>query len=241
MSAHNIIVNDVQKSENKVLCLVRVDNYRNMLKHVSIGQSIRTEPIPINFSDSNGTSNSCISQYEIIYYPRGQYIQSRNSDVLESGQASVYLKMVHCENEDDPLAMNVKFFMKAPYFEMKDKFDVTKEVTFSYRNLDKRWIGPFNLVSTGDLYSSRCKNFFVNDSLTIGCELNVTMSRPYNTHIQPMKWTKENPDTVSRYSNLTWRQKLLQSCNRKTEDNFKSEESSKENVFPLSSRDAGYV
>lgn len=67
MSAYNIIVNDVEKSENKIVCLASVDNYEIMLKHVSIGQSIKTKPIQMNFPDSIGES-----YWTLIFFPRGR-------------------------------------------------------------------------------------------------------------------------------------------------------------------------
>lgn len=67
MSTYNIVVNDVQKQENKVVCLARIDNYPDMLNRVSIGQSITTEPIQINFDDSIGRSS-----WILIFYPKGR-------------------------------------------------------------------------------------------------------------------------------------------------------------------------
>lgn len=174
MAVHNIIVNDVQKMENKVVCLARIDNYKNMLKHVSIGESITTKPFDINFQNSIGAS-----KWVLIFYPQGQYIRSKHSTILGSGQVCMYLKMVACENEDKSLMTSIKFYIKSPYAEMKDDFPCTMSATFLYRDLNKRWTGPFNLAPIEKLYSKRCKNFFVNDCLTIGCELIVANSSTY--------------------------------------------------------------
>lgn len=67
MLAYKIVVNDVQTSENKVVCLARIDNYPDMLNCMSIGQSITTEPIQINFDDSIGQS-----YWILIFYPKGR-------------------------------------------------------------------------------------------------------------------------------------------------------------------------
>lgn len=208
---------------------------------------------------------------------------------MESGRASIYLKMVHCENPDKSLAMTIQFFIKSPYCEMQDKFSSTKNATFLYRNLSKRWKGPFNLVPTEDLYSNRCENFFLNDSLTIGCELNVTTSGP-RTRLQTkcasrksditstsnisfaeisngegrlqntsrkklssafqndaMEENKEEPvhghshtngpnKRISR-ENQTWAQKLMESSNKKIENNLRSDEPA-ERVLRSSARNA---
>lgn len=114
--------------------------------------------------------------------------------MTESGRASIYLKLVDCENPDELLALTIQFFIKAPYCEMKDKFTSTKNAKFLYRDLCKRWKGPFNLVPTEDLYSNRYENFFLNDSLTIGCELNVIASNP---RTQPVMWSSEKSDITS--------------------------------------------
>lgn len=209
MSAYNIVVNDVQKTENNVLCLARIDNYRNMLKRVSVGESISTEPIRLNFDDSIGRSH-----WNILFYPRGQYICSKNADILASGRASIYLKMVYCENEENSLDMTIKFFIKSPYFEMKDKVGYTKCTTFLYRNLDQRWIG-LDLVSTEELYSNQCQNFFVNDSLTIGCKLNISTSTRCIPRLRSKMCSKENRDRSNTYAevdNVTGRKRTNMSC-----------------------------
>lgn len=285
MSAYNIVVNDVQKTENKVLCLARIDNYRNMLKRVSVGQSISTEPIRINFRDSIGAS-----RWNILFYPRGQYIySSKNSDILASGRVSIYLKMICCENEEKSVDMTIKFFIKSPYFEMKDKFAYTKCANFLYRNLNQRWIG-LDLLSMEELYSNQYQNYFVNDSLTIGCELNVTKSRPYVPRLRSTICSKEYRDRSNAYAekddvkgqknmvcrstspaiqkqvteenpnkhffghnqingpnkkvssgSQTWRQKLLQSCNEKMENNLRSREPATRIGLQSSTGDAGCV
>ncbi len=166
MLADKIIVNDVQKSKNKVLVLVRVDNYKNMLKRVSVGESIKTEPIQMNFHDSIGKSS-----WILIYYPKGQYIGTSDANVKESGRASIYLKMVYCENENETLSTIIKVLIKSPNNDFNYEFGTTKFATLSFRDPKQRWIGPLNLADTDELYSKRCKNFFLNDSLTIGCEL----------------------------------------------------------------------
>ncbi|XP_037033299.1 uncharacterized protein LOC119072232 isoform X2 [Bradysia coprophila] len=191
MSAYTIIVNDVQKMKNKILCLARIDNYRNVLKHVTVGESIRTDPFRLDFYDSVGTSS-----WMLIFYPKGQYVESRNSVVKESGRASMYLKMVDCEHQDDSLGLAIRFFIKSPYCDVLDKFSTSKCANFSYRNLSERWSGPFNLAAIEELYSSRCKNLFLNDSLTVGCELDDTTLRPRTprTTLQP----RENFNISSR-------------------------------------------
>lgn len=191
MAAYNIIVNDIQKTENKFVCLARIDNYRNMLKHVSIGESITTEPFNINFDNSIG-----MSKWVLIFYPQGQYIHCKNATISGNGRVSMYLKMVACKNEDYSLMTSVKFFIKSPYFEMKDEYPCSRSATFLYRDLNKRWIGPFNLASQEKLYSQQCKNLFFNDCLTIGCEVVVTNSCTYI--IRSPAWeclSKTNTDT----------------------------------------------
>ncbi|KAG4069098.1 hypothetical protein HA402_008409 [Bradysia odoriphaga] len=182
MSAYNIVVNDVQKVKNKILCLARIDNYRNVLKHVTVGESIRTDPFQLDFCESIGTSS-----WVFIFYPKGQYIESRNSVVEESNRASMYLQLVDCEHQNDSLALAIRFFIKSPYCDVLDKFSTSKCASFSYRNLNERWSGPFNLAAIEELYSSRCKNLFLNDSLTFGCELDDTTIHP-----SPMMHLKEN-------------------------------------------------
>lgn len=106
--------------------------------------------------------------------------------------------MDKCENPDNLLAMNIKFYIKSPYFDVKDKFVSTKSATFSHRNPNQRWIGPFNLFATDDLFSNRSKNYFLNDSLTIGCELDVNTSR-----LSSSKWPSRIPDTIDESGNNT--------------------------------------
>lgn len=171
MPVYNIVLNDVQKTKNKIMCLARIDNYRNVLKHVTVGESIRTDPFELDF-DSIGSST-----WTLIFFPKGQYIAASNSIVTESGQASMYLKMVDCEHQNNLLAMTIRFFIKSPYCDVLDKFSTSDYAVFSYRNLTERWTGPFDLAAIEELYSSRCKNLFLNDSLTIGCELDDTTFR----------------------------------------------------------------
>lgn len=196
MSSYNIIVNDVQRTKDKVLCLARIDNYKNMLKHVSIGEYISMDPIQLNFHDSIGKSN-----WVIMFFPKGQYVSSQDPTALEVSRASLYLKMVYCDNQENSLAATIKFFIKSPFYEMKDNFSSTKSATFLYRNPIKRWVGPFHLVSTDELFSNRCEHFFYNDSLTIGCEMNVTMSRPSVPFLRSMKKSKENLNATGEYDN----------------------------------------
>lgn len=202
MALYNIVVNHVKKTDNKVLCLARIDNYRNMLKHVSIGESITSEPININFHNSVGDS-----KWELIYFPKGQYIPSRNSTILGNGTASIYLKMKCCENQHESLMTTVKFFIKSPYSGMKDKFPCQRNATFSYHDLHKRWTGPFNLMHLEELHSKDCAYYFVNDCLTIGCEMivstfsaRITRSRnclPYgNVDIESQKSTNTRPTST---------------------------------------------
>lgn len=169
MSAYNIIVNDVEKTKSKILCLARIDNYRNVLKHVSIGQSIRSDPFQLDYYDSIGTSS-----WMLLFFPNGQYIESSNSVVMGSGRASMYLKMVDCEHQSESLTMTVKFFIKSPYCDVLDKFSSVKNANFSYCNRNERWSGPYDLAAMQELYSNSCKNLFLNDSLTVGCELDDT-------------------------------------------------------------------
>ncbi|XP_037033300.1 uncharacterized protein LOC119072232 isoform X3 [Bradysia coprophila] len=199
MSAYTIIVNDVQKMKNKILCLARIDNYRNVLKHVTVGESIRTDPFRLDFYDSVGTSS-----WMLIFYPKGQYVESRNSVVKESGRASMYLKMVDCEHQDDSLGLAIRFFIKSPYCDVLDKFSTSKCANFSYRNLSERWSGPFNLAAIEELYSSRCKNLFLNDSLTVGCELDDTTFHPSpmmhlneNVHVTDTSYTTDDERSLT--------------------------------------------
>lgn len=191
MEAYNIVVNDVQKTENKVRCLARIDNYKNMLKRVSVGEYITTsEPINIHFH-SIGTS-----KWVLIFYPRGQYICSTSSSIFENGPTSIYLKMLSCENQDNSLTTTIKFFIKSPYFEMKDKFHSTKRATFLHRDVNKRWIGPFNLAPSEELHSKQFEDFFFNDCLTIGCELDVVTFSPRMT----LASSEENVDRFHQKS-----------------------------------------
>lgn len=166
MSAYNIIVNDVQKTNNKTLCLARIDNYRNILHRVSVGQFIRTASFNLNFDDSIGTS-----RWMLIFFPNGQYIESSDSVITESGQASMYLQMVDCEHPHNSLTLTIRFFIKSPYSDVLDKVSSSEQAKFSYRNLYERWSGPFNLATLAELYSNQCKNLFLNDSLTVACEM----------------------------------------------------------------------
>lgn len=153
-------VNNLQATENKILCLARIGNYWNLLNRVSIGESVTSSKrIELVFGDSIGRST-----WMLLLFPKGQYVNG-----LGNGQVAIYLKMISCEHLDRALVVSVKFYIKSPY-QMEKLFESTKKVVFDYRDVKKRWQG-FYLVKEEELYSKDCEYLFLNNSLTIGCEL----------------------------------------------------------------------
>lgn len=211
MAANNCIVfNDLQKRKGNIICFARIDDYWNVLERVTVGESVTTsEPIDLHFNDSIGAS-----KWIIIFYPKGQY----NSVGVANGQVSVYLKMLSCDNQDKSLMMDVKFFFKSPYAGVRDEYACTRNANLLYADIKKRWIGPFDLVRSRELYSSQCGNLFVNNTLTIGCELVIKTMSPPRIYGKASYPTSEN--SYFRRTNYTTSRRSERSPNKETAESL---------------------
>lgn len=109
--------------------------------------------------------------WQLVIFPKGQYVHNDESAVIDSGKVSLYVQMVECENENHTLNLTINASIKSPYCDVENIASPTKVAQFSCGNPTESWTGPIHLSSAETLYSQDNKIFFFKDSLTVECSL----------------------------------------------------------------------
>lgn len=198
--SYNICLNDIQQNDNNIVLLAGIDNYSQVMKRVTIGESIRSKPFELHF-DSVGRS-----LWTLLLFLKGQYIRNDESVIVDSGQVSLYLQMVECENTNNTLNLTINGAIKSPYCDMPNLTSQIKHADFSYNKITERWTGPIHSCSSETLNSQENKIYFFNDSLTVECSLeqksnekNLKRKSPEDAenHIEAKKRMKANRSMIT--------------------------------------------
>lgn len=152
--SNNFVIIENDQTIHK--CTAKLNNFFFHTQKLEVGQSITSQIFEMNCPKIGK------SRWKLILFPAGQYEFER-----DNGQLSVYLKMIACENENEKLLADVKFFTDS-----EDKFSkVVLASTFSYKNTKTRWVGV-KLVSISELNTRASYGYLLQENnLVIGCRM----------------------------------------------------------------------
>lgn len=150
-----INVEKVTASETLAMVICTIPNYKYLIKHVQVGESIATnEPFEMNYPGFS-------SKWKIIFFPRGQFDFG-----LPSDDCRAYVKLISCDRMD--LKVKVKIFLlsSSVVASVSNNQDVSM---FAVNDNKRNWAGPFHLQSiTGDKLT--------DDTLTLKCSFKLILS-----------------------------------------------------------------
>lgn len=152
--SNNFFIIETDQTTHK--CTAMLINFSALTQKCVVGESITSQRFEMTCPKIGKSS------WTLILFPAGQYELER-----DNGQLSVYLKMVTCENENENLLADVKFFIDSE----EEYCKVVQANTFHYKNASQRWVGT-QLVSKSNLNAQASgRNLIRENSLVIGCRI----------------------------------------------------------------------
>lgn len=151
---NNFFIIEADQTTHK--CTAMLINFSSLTQKCVVGESITSQTFEMTCPKIGKSS------WTLILFPAGQYEFEK-----DNGQLSVYLKMVACENENENLLADVKFFIDS-----EEKYcKVVQASTFHYKNARTRWVGT-QLVGKSELNAeASCRYLMRENSLVIGCQM----------------------------------------------------------------------
>lgn len=152
--SNDFVITETDQSTQK--CTALLLNFLFHTRRFAIGQSITSQVFEMTCPKIGK------SRWTLIVFPAGQY-----ESESDNGQLSVYLNLVGCENENEKMLADVKFFIDS-----EDKISkVVQARTFYYNDKRTRWVGT-NLTSKLEFYTQVSRGYFMRDNnLVIGCRM----------------------------------------------------------------------